>query len=299
MKKNIILSDLLLLTTSIVWGFAFVAQRVGMEYIGPYLYNGIRFALGAVSLIPLVFIFKPHEQKVNKRGNDLGILLTGGVISGFVLFGGATLQQIGMVYTTAGNGGFITGLYVILVPIFGLFLKRRANFLTWLGAVAGLIGLYLLSVNENFTMQKGDFFVLLSAFFWAMHFYVLDYFSPRVSSLKLSIVQFLVCSLLSLIISGFTEKSTLAAVQLALIPILYGGLCSVGIGYTLQVVGQKNAHPAHAAIILSLESLFAVIGGLLLLGERLTLKGWTGCGLMLLGMLLAKSEYFFPLKIKE
>jgi drug/metabolite transporter (DMT)-like permease len=247
MKGVTIKSDALLLTTAIIWGFAFVAQRVGMDYVGPFTFNGIRFAIGSLSLLPLA------------------------------LFSGASLQQIGLVYTTAGKAGFITGLYVIIVPLLGLFWRQQPKIGTWIGAVLAAIGLYFLSVTEEFTIELGDLLVLIGAFFWAAHVLIIGWLSPRINPVKLAFSQYVACSVLSLITACLIEDITMLSIFQAAIPILYGGLLSVGIAYTLQVIAQRDAHPAHAAILLSLEAVFAAIGGWLILGEIISARGLFGC----------------------
>ena len=258
-----------------------------MQFVGPFTFNGVRFALGSLSLLPLIYIRKARR---NERSSihAPGKTFLFGLLAGTVLFLGASLQQIGIVYTTAGKCGFITGLYVVLVPISGLIWGQKAGWSRWIGAVLAVSGLYFLSVAESFTISKGDSLVLLSAFFWTAHVQILGRFSPRADSIRLACIQFAVCSLLSLILAVITETIELKALLQAGIPILYGGLCSVGIAYTLQVVVQKAAHPAHAAIVLSLEGVFAVFGGWLILGESLSARGILGCAMMLAGMIFSQ-----------
>lgn len=279
-------SDILLLLTSIIWGFAFVAQRVGMDHVGPFLFNGIRFALGGASLLPLLYISHKHGDFI--ADPPLRHVLTAGSLAGVALFAGASLQQIGIISTTAGNAGFITGLYVVLVPLLGIFLRQSTQLGTWIGAMLAMVGLYLLSVTDRFTIAPGDVYVLIGAFFWAAHVHIISRFSRQIAPLKLAFWQFVMCAALSLVTGLVVEQNTLQGIGAATIPILYGGLCSVGIAYTLQVVAQRDAHPAHAAIILSLESVFAVVGGWMLLNEVLSLRGFVGCASMLAGMLLSQ-----------
>ena len=282
-------SNVLLLITAIIWGFAFVAQRAGMEYLGPFLFNAIRFVLGSASLIPLLIYNKKRKFKKEKLlAFNNKHYVYGSIIMGIVLFIASTFQQMGIVYTDAGKAGFITGLYIILVPIFGLFVGQSTSKVTWIGAVVAIAGLYFLSVTENFTIDIGDFLVLISAIFWAAQILIVGFLSVRVDSIQLAFTQFLICSLLSFIAALFTEIINLTDIIDATIPILYAGLCSVGIAYTLQIVAQKTAHPANAAIIMSLESVFAVIGGWLVLSESIPLRGLFGCGLMLLGMIISQ-----------
>jgi len=294
--------DSLLLLTAAIWGFAFVAQRAGMEFIEPFTYNGVRFALGSLSLLPLIFVLgrrsRRHSPGKVPAGSGRGATERGwagrvwlyGLLCGSVLFAAASLQQVGIVYTTAGKAGFITGLYVVLVPLSGLLWRQRSGWSRWVGAGLALAGLYLLSVTRGFSIAKGDFLVLLSALFWTAHVQLIGLFSPKTDSLLLACIQFAVCSLFSLVVAVIGETVVLEGILQAAIPILYGGLCSVGIAYTLQVVVQKTAHPAHAAIILSLEGAFAVLGGWLILGEVLSLRGLIGCVLMLAGMIVSQTS---------
>lgn len=293
LKKQELKSNILLLITAIIWGFAFVAQRVGTNYVGPFTFNGVRFALGAVSLLPLIIYYRnktPKEDKKDCKG--LNNVLFAGAIAGCVLFLGSSLQQIGLVYTTAGKAAFITGLYIAIVPILGVFLKHRIHSSTWAGVLCAVVGLYFLSVTEGFSISYGDLLELIGAFFWAFHILCIDHFTKKVDALKLSLVQFITCSALSLIAAIIFEKIAISGIYQAIIPILYGGIGSVGIAYTLQVVGQKHAKPSHAAIILSMEAVFASIGGILILNERLGLRGGIGCSLMLAGMLLSQASSF-------
>ena len=286
MRSTALKSDSLLLLTSLIWGFAFVAQRMGMEHVGPFIFNGIRFALGALVILPFILLSKPSAPRAPRPASRY--LLIGGIILGLTVFGGATLQQYGLVYTTAGNAGFITGLYVVFVPILGLLRRQFPHFTVWIAALLAAVGLYFLSVTESFSIQFGDLLVLIGAVFWAMHVVIIGVMSPKVNALKLALIQYLVCAVLSLIIALAVESNTLEGLIDATIPILYGGILSVGIAYTLQVIAQKTAPPAHAAIILSLEAVFAAIGGWLVLNEEIGSRGILGCGLMLLGMLVAQ-----------
>ena len=290
MKVITVKSDALLLTTAIIWGFAFVAERSGMDYVGPFTFNGIRFAIGSLSLLPLVLMSREQRTATNKILPNPGLktILFGGAALGLALFSGASLQQIGLVYTTAGKAGFITGLYVIMVPVLGFFWKQQPKIGTWIGAILAAIGLYFLSVTEQFTIEMGDLLVLIGAIFWAAHVLIVGWLSPRINPIKLAFSQYVACSILSLITASVVELITLSSIFEAAIPILYAGLLSVGIAYTLQVIAQRDAHPAHAAILLSLEAVFAAVGGWLILGEIISPRGLVGCGLMLAGMLLSQ-----------
>jgi drug/metabolite transporter (DMT)-like permease len=287
LNQKTVRADWLLLLTAAIWGMAFVAQRAGMSHVGPFTFNGIRFFLGALVLMPIIF---HHNRRYPQPPGKEAVLFTNlplssGLVTGGVLFFGASLQQIGMVYTTAAKGGFITGLYVILVPIIGLFFGHRPGWGSWLGSVLATIGLYLLSVNEDLTFDPGDLWVLAGAFFWAGHVLLIGHLSPRVDAVQLACAQFLVCSFLSSIVALVMESITLAGIRGGAIPILYGGLMSVGIAYTLQVVAQRDAPPAHASIILSLETVFAAVAGWVILNESLPFRAIGGCVLMLAGML--------------
>lgn len=290
MKSQQIKSNGLLLVTGMIWGFAFVAQRIGMDYVGPFTFNGVRFALGSLSLIPLVLVTRKRHKQFRGGAAPLppGKLVLFGGVTGLALFMGASLQQVGLVYTTAGKAGFITGLYVVIVPILWLFRGRKSGSGTWLGAILAAAGLYLLSVTGDFTIQYGDLLEIIGALFWAIHILLIDHFSKRINPIVLSMIQFAFCSLFSLITAGIFETLALQDILDAAVPILYGGLGSVGIAYTLQVVAQRNAHPAHAAIILSLESVFAAVGGWLILSEFLSVRSKIGCALMFTGMLVSQ-----------
>jgi drug/metabolite transporter (DMT)-like permease len=296
-RPGVLANDALLLLTAAIWGFAFVAQRAGMEHVGPFAYTAVRFALGSIALVPLVFL----ERRTAKRGPaptaaDRTIHpLAGGLLAGAVLFGGAILQQAGLVWTTAGKAGFVTGLYVVLVPIAGLMWGQRPGRSRWFGAGLAAAGLFILSVTRSFTLERGDLLVLVGALFWTAHVHVLGWLSPRTRPVALSCVQFAVCSILSAVATALFEPVTAASILDAAVPILYGGLVSVGVAYTLQVVAQRHAPPAHAAILLSLETVFAAFGGWLVLGERLSPRGVAGCCLMLAGMLCSQ----LPLLIKK
>lgn len=299
MQLRTLKADLILLLTAAIWGVAFVAQRAGMDHVGPLTFNGIRFALGALALTPLVLrAVKPTGEPVPAEGRPSFMFYLGaGGFAGLVLFAGATLQQVGLMTTTAGKAGFITGLYVIIVPLLGLFFQQRTGLSTWIGASMAVVGMYLLSVTGGpgspdgtggFSMAFGDVLVLLCAICFAIHVLVIGYLSPRCSGVVLSCAQFAWCAALSLVYALIYEPISLEGVRAAAIPILYGGLMSVGVAYTLQVIAQRDAHPSHAAVLLSLESVFAAVAGYLLLGELLTLRGLIGCGLMLAGMLVSQ-----------
>ncbi|RPI74451.1 MAG: DMT family transporter, partial [Desulfobacteraceae bacterium] len=236
------------------------------------------------------FVIRARRSKPNEhtRVPSFKNLLPGSALAGTILFGGAALQQMGMVYTSAGKAGFITGLYVILVPLIAIFYKKKSQINTWAGAILATIGLYLLSVTASFEMEWGDLLVLIGAFLWALHVTVIGWLAPKHEASHLAFFQFIICALLSLLAAGIFETVTWQGLQGGVWTLLYGGLLSVGVGYSLQVVAQKNAHPAHAAIIMSLEAVFAALGGWLILNEQFTTRGFVGCGLMLSGMILSQ-----------
>ncbi len=279
-------SDLLLLLTAMIWGFAFVAQRAGMEHTGPFMFNAIRFALGSISLLPLIWLFP--DKKENKAKFDSKTLWFGGLFIGLALFIAASLQQIGVVYTTAGNAGFITGLYVVIVPMLGIFFGKKTGLGIWIGALMALGGMYLLSVKEGLQIQKGDLYVFFSAFFWASHMLLISHYAGRANAIKLAAIQFAVCSVFSFFPAFLTEQNSINGIFDATVPILYGGIMSVGVAYTLQVIGQRKAHPSIAAVILSTESVFALLGGWLLLSETVDLRSAIGCSLMFAGIIIAQ-----------
>jgi drug/metabolite transporter (DMT)-like permease len=289
MHNKVALANVLMLLAAAIWGFAFVAQRVGMETMGPHLFNGVRFIMGGLVLLPVVlWLSKRRPERNEQKTTSTQQLLLAGLLAGSFLFAGATLQQVGLQYTTAGKAGFITGLYIFFVPAIGLCFGMRTSLGTWLGAILAIWGLYLLSVRDDFTLSRGDTFQLLCAIAFAGHVLVIGYLAGRYDTIKLSAIQFLVAGVLAFIVAIFTETITWQMIVDTAIPLAYAGLMSTGVAYTLQVVAQQHAHSSHAAIILSSEGVFAVLGGWLFLSEQLPIQGLLGCGLMLAGMLLSQ-----------
>lgn len=289
MHNKVALANVLMLLAAAIWGFAFVAQRVGMETMGPHLFNGVRFIMGGLVLLPVVYwLSKRRPERNEQKTTSTQQLLLAGLLAGSFLFAGATLQQVGLQYTTAGKAGFITGLYIFFVPAIGLCFGMRTSLGTWLGALLAIWGLYLLSVRDDFTLSRGDTFQLLCAIAFAGHVLVIGYLAGRYDTIKLSAIQFLVAGVLAFIVAIFTETITWQMIVDTALPLAYAGLMSTGVAYTLQVVAQQHAHSSHAAIILSSEGVFAVLGGWLFLSEQLPIQGLLGCGLMLVGMLLSQ-----------
>lgn len=286
MRSQALRADFLMLITAMIWGTAFVAQRIGMDNIGPFLFTGLRFALGALALLPLVI----HQGRTAARHEPFlqrGLLL-GGMSMGLALTVGINLQQVGLLFTSVTNSGFITGLYVIVVPLLGLALGHKTGLGTWLGAFLAVAGMALLSIGEDFTIASGDWIQLAGAFVWGVHVLLVSFFVSRHDAIRLAFLQFATCALVSLLLALVFEEIDPANIWLAGPALLYGGLFAVAVGYTLQVVAQKHAIASHAAIILSLEAVFAAIAGALFLDESLTLRGYLGCVLMFIGMLAAQ-----------
>lgn len=283
--------EFLLIITAIIWGTSFVTQKLGMNYVEPLTFGAARFLLGSLVLIPVILIFSKKnddsskEDKTNYLNKDL---ILGGALCGVAIFLGASLQQWGIVYTTAGKAGFITALYIILVPILGLFLHKKVGKLTWIGVLLATVGLYLLSIKQGFAIEKGDAIVLAGTIFWAMHILIVDAFVEKVDGLKLSCVQFFVAGILSAIAAFILETPSLATILSAYGPILYTAFMVVGVAYTLQIIGQKSTSPTIAAIILSMESLFAVISGAIFLKEVMSIREIIGCVLMFIAVIIAQ-----------
>ncbi|WP_462382352.1 DMT family transporter [Pseudomonas sp. Marseille-QA0892] len=276
-------ADFLMLVTAIIWGSAFVAQRAGMDHIGPFLYNGLRFCLATLALLPLLHYWPRKPRAIPQRNDWLG-----GLLLGVVLTTAANLQQVGLLFTTVTNAGFITGLYVIIVPLIGIVLGHRAGLGTWGGAALAVVGMFMLSVGEGFSVASGDWLQLIGAVLWAVHVILVGHLVATRDPLRLAMQQLGVCGLISLGLAVAFEPIAWQAIKAALPAVLYGGLIGVAIGYTLQLVAQRNAIASHAAIIFSLEAVFAAIAGALMLNESLDGRGYAGCALMLVGMLVAQ-----------
>lgn len=293
MKPHQIRNSLLLFLTAIIWGTSFVAQSVAMDYIKPFTFIGIRFTIGGIVLLPVIAFLEQKKKKgimaenSSKAGKKQ--LFIGGICCGILLMVASTLQQFGVTGTSVGKAAFITALYIVLVPLLGIFFKRKAGVQLWVSVVVALIGLYLLCMKENqFFFNGYDVVLLLCAFTFALHILCVDHFSPLVDSVKLSCIQFFVCGFLALIGMILTEQPSMAEIMAAYRPILYAGVISSGLAYTLQVVGQKDLNPVIASLIMSLESVVSAISGWLILNQRLSKREIWGCIVMFLAIILAQ-----------
>lgn len=284
MNNKRILGNSLLIFTSIIWGMAFAFQRMGMESIEPATFASARMVLAAIAVGLVAFVLDvkksaPHKKMTiseKKQYNKYTVL--GGICCGLFLSGGNLFQQIGLVSTSAGKAGFITAMYMLFVPIINFILFKKQNTLrVWIAVVLGVIGMYLLCVTEAFTLTKGDAFVLLCAVCFSGHILCCDHFVQKGNPVKISAIQFAVTAVLCGIVAFVTETPTMEKLVSAAVPILYCGLISAGVGYTLQIVAQKFTDPTVASLLMSLESVFAVVGGMLILGEEMRLQEWIGC----------------------
>ncbi len=295
MKKEQMKNSLLLLLTAFIWGVAFVAQSVGGEAVGCFTFNGVRSLIGAIVLIPVIFFLDRQkkkelgEEKFLEQKGDKKTLILGGICCGVMLCIASNFQQFGISFTTVGKAGFITAMYILIVPIFGLFMKKKVGAKVWIGVVLATIGLYMLCMtSESFSLSKGDFLVLICALFFSLHILIIDYFSPKVDGVRMSCIQFFVCGVISTAIAFVTESPSLHSILSGWLPILYAGVLSCGVAYTLQIVGQKNMDPTVASLILSLESVFSVLAGWVILNQTLSGREILGCILMFLAIILAQ-----------
>jgi drug/metabolite transporter (DMT)-like permease len=284
-------ANFLLLLTAAIWGFGFVAQVIGMDYLEPFGFIAARFLLGSLSLLPVIWFFRKH---ILTQASHLKPLLWGSLVSGTILFAASSFQQVGLLYTTASNASFITGMYMIFVPLIGLLLGVRTSCSVWLGCLIACFGLFVLGLDEHWQVGYGDLLQLAGAALWAVHILAIDHFGKRVSGLLLALGQFLVCAALAGFVSSVVvdEGTTVEQLIQAGPTLFYAGIVTVGVAYTVQVIAQAKAHPAHAGIILSLEAVFGAIGGYWLLDELLNPRQLVGCGLMLIGMIV--SQAFLP-----
>ena len=294
MKKQTIplKNSLILLLTATIWGVAFVAQSVGMDYVGGFTFNAVRSIIGSIVLLPVILFLDrqktPAVRTEEEKKSGQKTLLMGGIACGICLCLASNFQQFGIKYTTVGKAGFITACYIVIVPILGLFLKKKCSPYIWGAVVMALIGLYLLCITDGFSIGKGDILVMICAVLFSLHILVIDYFSPKVDGVKMSCIQFLVCGILSGIPALIFENPQISSILAAWQPILYAGVMSCGVAYTLQIVGQKNMNPTVASLILSLESCISVLAGWILLGQSMSGKEILGCVIMFAAIILAQ-----------
>lgn len=292
MNRFVIRQSFILLLTAAIWGVAFVSQSVGMDYVGPFTFNAIRSLIGAAVLVPCIFLLgklqKGEERQNLHREEDKRTLLTGGVCCGVILAVASSLQQFGIQYTTVGKAGFITAMYIIMVPLFGIFLKKKVGPKVGISVVIAVAGLYLLCMTESLKPEAGDFLVFLCAVVFAFHIMAVDHFSPLVNGVKMSCIQFFVSGILCSIGMFLWEEPRIPMILAAWKPLLYAGVLSCGAGYTLQIIGQKGMNPTVASLIMSLESVISVLAGFVLLGEVLSRRELFGCVLMFAAIVLAQ-----------
>lgn len=286
-KKTSIKSSLMLFGAAVIWGVAFVAQSVGMDYMGPLTFNGTRFLIGGVVLLPLIW-YRGKNKSTEETSGGKKELLTGGICCGLFLCLASLLQQYGILYTTVGKAGFLTTLYIIIVPICGFFLHKKIGAKIWIGAVIAVAGMYLLCMSGGFTVSRGDGLVLLCAVAFSGHILVVDHFSPKVDSVKLSCIQFLTSGIVCTLLAFVFETPSLSALLAGWMPVLYAGVLSCGVAYTLQVVGQKNVEPTIASLLLSMESVVSVLAGWLLLNQKLSARELAGCALVFAAVILVQ-----------
>ena len=296
MKRTELGSAVLLFLAALIWGVAFVAQSVGMEYVGPFTFNGSRFLLGGLVLTPVALIRevkyrkgKAYQSLSAKEKKTYGATtLLGGLCCGIAIFVASSFQQIGMQYTSVGKAGFITALYIVLVPILGIFLKKKVAPVVWLGVVLGAIGSYFLCITESFTINSGDLLIFACAVCFSFHILIIDYFAPKADGVSLSCLQFWFSGIVSMVIAFLSESPEMDAILQAAGPVLYAGIMSCGVAYTLQILGQKRMNPAIASLILSLESVVSVLAGWLFLQEMMTKRQLIGCALVFGAVILAQ-----------
>lgn len=289
--KQQIKSSLILLLTATIWGVAFVAQSVGMEYIGPFTFNAIRCVLGGMVLIPVILVLKKKKETgaENQEKEDKKTLWMGGIACGVILCIASNLQQFGIMEASVGKSGFFTALYIVMIPVIGIFIGKRPGIKLWFCVVLAVVGMYLLCMKDgSFTIERADIMLLLCALAFSFHILVVDYFSPKVDGVKMSCIQFFVCGVLSAVGMLFTETPDISNIQAAWLPLLYAGLLSCGVGYTLQIVGQKGINPVIASLIMSLESVISALAGWVILGQVLSPKEILGCVLMFVAIIITQ-----------
>jgi Predicted permease, DMT superfamily len=292
------MKKLLLLLAALIWGVAFVAQSVGMDYMGPFTFNGARFLMGSAVLVPVILFRRKkadpaggRQVRTDRSGakeNAGKAALMGGVCCGLALCPAALFQQFGILYTTVGKAGFITTLYIILVPLAGIFMKKTPSSRIWTGAVLAAFGFYLLCIKEGFSLSRGDALVFIGSVLFTVHILVIDHFSPKADGVELSCIQFLTAGVISSVLAFVFEKPELSALAEGIIPLAYAGILSSGVAYTLQVIGQRDTDPAVASLLLSMESVFSVLAGWMLLGQALSARELMGCALVFGAVILVQ-----------
>lgn len=288
MKKTALRSSFLLFLAAFIWGVAFVAQSVGMDYMGPFTFNGARFLMGSMVLLPLVIYRRKGKSKEPRKFGSRRDTLTGGVCCGLALCSAALFQQFGIVYTTVGKAGFITTLYIIIVPIMGIFLKKRVPGKVWIAAVLAAAGMYLLCMSESLRLGRGDTYVFICAILFSIHILVIDHFSPKADGVEISCLQFLTAGIIGSVLALIFERPTLSNFVGGIIPLAYAGIMSSGVAYTLQVIGQKDLDPTVASLILSLESVVSMLAGWVILKQALSPRELFGCVLVFAAVILAQ-----------
>lgn len=299
-----IYSNLALLLTALIMGLSFVAQRFGTEFTGPFTFNTCRAFLGALILLPIIFVLKLRVLKNDMRTAEEKIkqhkiLYKGGFVCGLILFCALTINQFCMIFSPAGKAGFITSLYIIFVPLISVFLKKRLRINVKISVFLALVGLYFLCGIGGGAINAVDVFLLISAIFFAFHILAVNYYTHKASSLKLAFFQFLTVGILSLPFMVFYEKPILAELINGIAPILFSGIVVTGVAYTLQIFGQKNTPPVAASLILSMEAVFAVLGGMLFLSETLTYREITGCIFMICAIILSQLRFPKPKNLNK
>ncbi len=292
------MKKLLLLLAALIWGVAFVAQSVGMDYMGPFTFNGARFLMGSAVLVPVILFRRKkadpaggRQVRTDRSGakeNAGKAALMGGVCCGLALCPAALFQQFGILYTTVGKAGFITTLYIILVPLAGIFMKKTPSSRIWTGAALAAFGFYLLCIKEGFSLSRGDALVFIGSVLFTVHILVIDHFSPKADGVELSCIQFLTAGVISSVLAFVFEKPELSALAEGIIPLAYAGILSSGVAYTLQVIGQRDTDPAVASLLLSMESVFSVLAGWMLLGQALSARELMGCALVFGAVILVQ-----------
>ncbi len=295
MKRKKMISNCMLLITAFIWGSSFVAQSKGLDYVGPFTFNTVKNIIGGFFLIPIIMVIdkiKMKNQLTDQQFKEEKVmnktLIIGGILCGIALYAGCSLQQFGLLYTTAGKSGFITALYIVIVPLLGIFFKNRITLKVWISVVVAIFGFYLLCITENFNINKGDIITLICALFFSIHILLIDYFAPRVDGVRMSCIQFFICGIISFFSMIIFEEPSISSILSAWLPLAYAGFLSCGVAYTLQVIAQKDTEPVIASLIMSLEAVFAALSGWLILHEVLSVQEFIGCILVFVAIVITQ-----------